>query len=58
MKIMVVIFISCEEVFDHVMTLNIDLNIGNIDWGSQDRVQRVVGSAAWMWSIAEQVGGT
>lgn len=28
---MVVIFISCEEMFGHVMTLNIDLNIGNID---------------------------
>lgn len=31
MKIMVVIFISCEEVFGYVMTLNIDLIIGNID---------------------------
>lgn len=53
---MVVIFISCEEVFSHVMTWNIDLNIGNIDWKSQDLVWRVLGSAAWMWSIAEHVG--
>lgn len=45
---MVVIFISCEEVFGHVMILNIDLNIGNIGWKSQDLVWGVLGSAAWM----------
>lgn len=31
MKVMVVIFTSCEEVFGHVIALDINLDIGNID---------------------------
>lgn len=31
MKVMVVIFKSCEELFGHVIALDINLNIGNID---------------------------
>lgn len=54
---MVVIFTSCEEVFGHVIALDINLDIGNIDWESQNLVWRVVRSSVWMWSIAEQAGG-